>query len=414
MKRRHFIQGLASLPLLPGIFEAVYATQKAKKHLIILWMDGGMSHLDTFDPKPQASSDIRGPLDVVKSSLDGIPIVEPLKDLGKVMDRCCLVRSITSPEGNHDRGSHYMLTGRRPTSVITYPSIGSLIAREAYAESQVPPYVAIPESHAYGHSGYLADRFSPFETGGEPSKSHFQVRDLKPRPETQKTLDMLAQLESIQGSSRSVDEREFQAFRKQSGDLSLNPEVNGLFDLNQESNAVRARYGRHKMGQSFLLARRLVEGGVRVVLVRDKGWDHHVNINSALTYGFPSKLDGLNQALTQLILDLDQRGLSEKVSVMLASEFGRTPRLNPSGGRDHWSRASCSLLFGSGIQRGRVIGKTDSRGEEPAENPVSPADLFATLLTSMGLNADERLTSPDGRPIPIIDPGAKVIDDIIS
>ena len=186
------------------------------------------------------------------------------------------------------------------------------------------------------------------------------------------------------------------------------------FDLAKEPAALHQRYGRHFLGQSCLLARRLVEGGVRSVFVRFKGWDHHRAIAKALTYGFPPKLEALNQALPALYRDLEERGLLETTTVLLASEFGRTPRLNPAGGRDHWSRASSALLFGAGIKRGAVLGKTDARGEEPVEDPVSPADLFHTVMAALGLDTDKIWQTPDGRPVRLIEEGAQLLRPILS
>lgn len=414
LSRRHFLKSMAAVPVIPGILEAAYAAELSDRHLIILWMDGGMSHIDTLDPKPEAGSDIRGPLDTIPTGLDGIRLSAPLKDLAGVIDRCCLVRSINSPEGNHDRGSHYMLTGRRPSQLLTYPSLGSTLSLSAKRRDGIPPYVAIPEAHAYARNGFLPDRFGPFETGGDPGRPDFAVRDLTPGSGVGQTNELIDTLKSMQGGLKSSDEKERDYFLRQAGLMSLNPDMRHHFNLKSEPQSMHQAYGRHKMGQSCLLARRLVQAGVRVVLVRDTGWDHHVNIGQALTYGFPAKLTALNQALTNLIVDLERTGLSEKTTVMLASEFGRTPRLNPSGGRDHWSRASSSLLFGGGIRPGQVIGQTDRRGEEPVLQPVSPADLFATLLVSMGMDRDFRLTSSDGRPIPVVDPEAHIIHDMLA
>lgn len=402
------------MPFIPGLLEAAYAAGRTGRHLIVVWMDGGMSHLDTLDPKPSAGADIRGPLEAVRSSLDGAMVTEPLSGLGKLLDRCCVVRSITSPEGNHDRGSHYMLTGRRPSPLLTFPSLGSLVARTVQPSSGVPAYVAIPEAHEYARQGYLPARFGPFDVGGDPGRPDFSVRDLDPSPGLESTLSAVEMLRAIQGGPRSKDEASREFFLGQAQAISTSRHVRDLFDLNKERPEIRQAYGRHRLGQSCLLARRLVEGGVRVVLVRDQGWDHHVNIGQALTYGFPPRLTAMNQALSELILDLERRGLSEKVTLLLATEFGRTPRLNPSGGRDHWSRASSCLLFGAGIRRGQLIGETDDRGEEPVFQPVSPADVFATLLRAMGLPADERLQSPDGRPVPVIDPHATLIEDMLA
>lgn len=413
LSRRTSLKIFGAIPFIPGLVEVAMAARATDRHFILLWMDGGMSHIDTLDPKPEAGADIRGPLDVVRTSLPGVMFTEPLKDLAKLMDRCCLVRSLTSPEGNHDRGSHYMLTGHRPSSLVQYPSIGSVVASQFHGDIGLPPYVAIPESHEFGREGFLPAHLGPFDTGGDPGKPGFRVKNLEPHTQSEAVLSVLDTLRNLQSQPLSQDELDRGSFLNQARLATQNSFVRDLFDLGQESSTVRESYGHHKLGQSCLLARRLVEGGVRVVQVRDTGWDHHVNINQALTYGFPPKLTALNQALSQLILDLERRGLDSKVTVMLASEFGRTPRLNPSGGRDHWSRASSALIYGGGFRRGQVFGETDARGEEPVFRPVSPADLFSTLLASLGMSRDERFVSTDGRPIPVMDPQSRILDDLL-
>jgi uncharacterized protein (DUF1501 family) len=232
-------------------------------------------------------------------------------------------------------------------------------------------------------------------------------------PQAQRALSLLQTVDSLDGKPRSGSEEARDRFLSQARFMSLSPEARELFDLNRETPETRKRYGRKLLGQSALLARRLVEGGVRTVLVRYKGWDHHVGITRALTYGFPPKLEALDQAVTALHEDLARRGLDERVTVVLASEFGRTPRINPSGGRDHWARASSVLLFGGGLKRGVVVGKTDANGEAPIERPVSPADLFCTVLGALGADLEQVLHTPDGRPVRTVNESAKPIREIL-
>jgi hypothetical protein len=229
-----------------------------------------------------------------------------------------------------------------------------------------------------------------------------------------RTLDLLNKVDALDGRPRSEGEFARDQFLQQARYLSLEPEVRALFDLSAEAPELRGRYGRHFFGQSCLLARRLVEGGVGTVMVRYKGWDHHRGIARELSTGFPPKLPALDEAISALHDDLRRRGLLDKVLVVLASEFGRTPRINPAGGRDHWSRASSALLFGAGTRRGVAVGETDARGEEPIARPVSPHDLYATILHALGTDLKRTLFTPDGRPIRIVEDDASPVDEILA
>lgn len=374
-----------------------------------------MSHIDTFDGKVEAPPDIRGDLVSKESSLEGVFVSEHLPQLSALMNRCALIRSITSPEGNHDRGSCYMLTGRRPNPVLRYPSFGSVFGREAVRDDNlIPPYVAIPDAHEYARQGFLPITRGPFEVGGSPGLKDFKVKDLEPPPQLQKAMNLLKTVDQLDGYPRSESELGRDQFLNQARFLSLNPKIRAMFDVNEESEKTRSRYGRHFLGQSCLLARRLIEGGVRTVFVRFTGWDHHQGIASALTFGYPPKLTALDQSVSALHEDLERRGLLKNTLVMLASEFGRTPRLNPGAGRDHWSRASSSLLFGAGLKPGVVVGKTDARGEAPIERPVSPADVFYTVLSALGADVEQKLYTPTGRPIPIVEEQTQLIKEILA
>ena len=414
MNRRSFIATMGAMPFLPGLLSGTELLGKSERSLILIWMDGGMSHIDTFDGKPEAHPNIRGDLISKESSLEGVFVSEGLPRLSKRMPHFSLLRSVTSPEGNHDRGSCYMLTGRRPNPVLTYPSYGALIGQEEITpDHPVPPYVAIPDSHYYAGHGFLPLARGPFEIGGRPGSSGFKVKDLEPAPEMKQAIELLKKVDQLDEGARSDSEIARDRFLNQAQYLSLNPEVRGMFDLKRENQETHQLYGRSFLGQSCLLARRLVEGGVRTVFLRDKGWDHHVGIKQALTYGFPPKLEAMDQAVSALHEDLDRRGFLDRALVMVASEFGRTPRINSSGGRDHWARASSVLLFGAGIRRGVVVGETDPKGEAPVERPVSPADVFYTVLSALGADVDRSLHTPDGRPIPMVEDEMSLIREIL-
>jgi len=379
--------------------------------LLLIWLDGGLSHIDSFDCKPEASADIRGELGSQKSAVDGVFVSEHLPELAKRLDRCALLRSVTHGEGNHDRGSHLFLTGHRPSPVLVHPALGAVLGHEAH--SVLPPYIAIPEAVQYAGPGFLSSVRSPFAVGGDPGKPDFAVRNLvSSAPDDVRRHELRAALDALDGAPRGIAEQQRDHYVKMAKRLSEDPAARQWFDLGAESSELRARYGRHRLGQSCLLARRLLQGGARTVMVTDGGWDHHQQIKTALTYGFPPKLQALDQAVSALLDDLRAQQLEDSVLVCLASEFGRTPRLNPLGGRDHWPRAQSVLLFGAGIQPG-VIGRTDSRGEEPIERAIAPSEVFATLAAALGIDQELILHTADGRPVRLIANEAQAIREVL-
>ncbi len=413
--RREVLRGLAALPFAARGWPDLRTAPRRSpaRSLILLWLDGGMSHLDTFDAKPEAPAAIRGDLGSIRGVIDGTFVSSHLPQLAARLDRCTLIRSLTHADGNHDRGSHVLLTGYRPSAVLEYPSLGAVANARLPAAlgpaAALPRYVTIPEPPQYGGAGFLPGRHAPFATGGDPRRADFRVRDLTPPADAATTAELAALLDRLDGAPRSADEEARDAAVARVHQLAADPEARAPFELHRESAEIRARYGRNTLGQSLLLARRLAAAGVGVTVVRDRGWDHHQNIARAMTYGFPPKLEALDQGMAALLDDLRDQGLDERVTVCVASEFGRTPRLNPAGGRDHWPRAQSVLLAGAGIASGSVVGTTDARGEEPAEDPVSPADLYATLCEVLGVPTDEPLHTDDGRPVPVVARGGRVI-----
>lgn len=407
LSRRDFLAGLAALPLaaqLPPLRSDAPA-------LILVWLDGGMSHLDTFDGKPEASPDIRGDLRSIEGAIDGTFLGAGLPKLAARLDRAALIRSITHGEGNHDRGTHYLLTGSRPSPVLAPPALGAIAThRSPRADGAMPAYIAVPDAPSEAGPGFLPAACAPFTIGGDPSRPDFRVRDLQPRADA-RTAEFLELLDGADPGPRSASELARDRFARNAQQLGRDAELRDAFALRSEPAARRERYGRHRLGQSCLLAARLVTRGARVVLVRDVGWDHHQRIANALGFGYPPKLQALDDCLAALLDDLRDGPLAGKALVCVASEFGRTPRLNPAGGRDHWPRAQSVLLAGAGIREGIVVGKTDDRGEEPIERPLSPADLFATLVDRLGV-PQEPLHTADGRPVRVVGAGAEVIDEV--
>lgn len=383
---------------------------------ILVWLDGGPSHLDTFDPKPDAPAEVRSPFGIIKTSVPGLHICEHLPRTAAIMREVTLIRSLTHELGNHDTGTRFLLTGHRPTPALEHPSLGSIVANEHGFATPMPPYVAIPSDAVGGDSnaaraGYLPGAFSAFNVGNDPSK----VRDLHApdgvsfargdrRREMLRKLDEFSR--TVEGGSAA---RNRDAFYEQAYRLLASPDAKAAFDLSRESSATRERYGSSRIGTGCLLARRLVEAGSRFVTVVDSGWDTHQQIARELPDSrFPGsgKLPNLDRAYSALITDLRERGLLESTLVVLMGEFGRTPKLNSAAGRDHWPRAGFACLAGGGVLGGQVIGSTDAFGEVPAERPVTPPDLAFTILRLLGVDPLKEITTPSGRPMKLLNEGS--------
>lgn len=438
--RREFLRvgGLASLGLTlsqwldPALASADrLKDRRAAKSCILVWLDGGPSHIDTFDPKPLAPEEVRGPFSSIATSIPGIQVSELFPQMATRLHKCTLIRSLTSPLGEHNLGAHYMLTGYRPSEVIEYPTWQSVVQQQTHdrlesshpadksASAPLPPYVAIPNFNVGGgrisSQGFLAAEFAPFSVNSDPSKPDFSVRNLT-APE-HLNFDRLQRRQSYLrwlDGEQQADPLTEQAFRLlQSNDTQV------AFDLRKESVEVRSRYGMKSIGQSCLLARRLVERGVPLVSVVDHGWDTHADVVNRLRDGYvgakvPVGLGpSLDQALSALIDDLDVSGLLDETLVVVMGEFGRTPKWNSSGGRDHWPRAFTVLLAGGPTCRGAVFGSSDRYGEGPQSDAVTPADLTHTIYHALGLDPQALLQSPDGRPIRITDDTSRAITEVL-
>jgi hypothetical protein len=387
------------------------------KSCILIWLAGGPSHLDTFDPKPEASSDVRGEFKPIDTSVAGLRISEVFPKLAKAMDQMTLIRSVTSPEGDHDRAAHHLLTGYRPSPALIYPSYGSVVAkaRESSAKD-LPPYVAVPDAPLFSSSGYLTPAYDPFGIGGDPNLDGFRVRDLT--PPDQLTLDRLRRrrdmVKSLDRFARDVGETPLTASRDQFAakayDLLTSAATQTAFKIGDEPKELRERYGRTPLGQSCLLARRLIEAGVDFVTINDRGpgplgWDTHQQNFPTIKNTLAPPLD---QGLSALIGDLADRGLLDSTLVIMMGEFGRTPKINNNAGRDHHSRANCALLAGGGMPKGALVGRTDGKGDAPVDRPVTPADLAATLYTVLGIDPNHQFQTPDGQPIRLVDKGQAI------
>jgi len=385
------------------------------KACILIWLDGGPSHLDMFDMKPDAPSEVRSQFKSISTSVAGLQICEHLPRTAAVMKDVALIRSLTHELGNHDTGTRFLLTGHRPTPALDYPSLGSLVGQAQGFGQAMPPYVAIPNDAVGGdsraaRSGYLPGLYSAFNVGNDPARvGGLQLPEGVSFTRGEHRREMLRRMDAF---TRHLDEgpvtRDRDAFYEQAYRLLGSTDAKAAFDLSQEKPETRERYGPSRIGGGCLLARRLVEASARFVTVVDTGWDTHQQIFKELPDSrFPGsgKLPALDRAYSALITDLRERGLLESTLVVLLGEFGRTPKLNAAGGRDHWPRAGSVCLAGGGIKGGQVIGATNGFGEIPVDRPVGPPDLAFTLLKLLGIDPNRELTTPTGRPMKIMSEG---------
>ncbi len=399
------------------------AADDGLRNCILIWLDGGPSHLDTFDLKPDAPAEVRGDFSPAASDVPGIQICEHFHRLATMMHRVCLVRSMTSPLGEHNLGSHYMLTGYQPSPVIEYPSYGSVAAACRGDAGVLPAYVAVPSFNAHAANGYLSGSMRPFAVGGDPSKPDFRVKDLDaPAGFDAARLDRRRQfLADFDRLSAQVEEGAFRQTRdaqfEQAYRLIASPAAKRAFNVGEERPAVRQRYGMSRIGQSCLLARRLIEAGCPFVTVTDNGWDTHGQIYRELKEGYvggyAGKIPLLDAALSTLLDELAASGLLDETLVIVMGEFGRTPKLNTAAGRDHWPRAFSVLLAGGSVRGGQVVGSSDARGENAADRPVSPTDLARTIYTLLGIDPDREFQTADGRPVRV-SPGGQVIRECLT
>ena len=392
----------------PARSTSVVRNGKAKS-CILLWMDGGPSHLETFDPKRDVPEEVRGPFKPIATIVPGIELSEFLPLTATVTDKLAIVRSVTSPLGEHGIANQYMLTGYQPGSPVIHPSFGAVLSQHRRSGAPLPDYVAVPESRPSMGAGFLSSSFGPFSIASDPARPDFQVKDLDYYPgldgdRLKRRRRFLQEIEAMDKSQSEgnvpLDPMFEQAFR-----LIDTPEAKRAFRLEEESEATRSRYGSRTFGQSCLLARRLIERGVGLVSVLQNGWDTHQNLILSLRDGFSGAKVGVglvptfDQAFSALIGDLQERRMLDETLVVAMGEFGRTPKLNTGGGRDHWPRVFSVVFAGGGVRGGQVIGASDRIGESPLERPITPADLAYTIYRLLGIDSDSELITPDGRPV---------------
>jgi uncharacterized protein (DUF1501 family) len=419
--RREFLQvgSLSGLGLsLGGLFrmQAAQADAKAFSHfegtaksVIHIWLPGGWAQQETFDPKPLSPAEYRGELGVIDTKLPGVKFSEKLAKTAGIADKITVVRSMTHGEAAHERGTHNMFTGYRPSPALTYPSFGSVVSHEFGPRANLPPYVAIPGLPAPdAQAGYLGSAFGPFALGSDPAAENFTVRDLSlpggvdagrfaTRQRLRDAVGRHFQRLEDSGTIAAMD-----SFYERAYALVSSAEARAAFDIKAEPDALRDEYGRNQAGQRMLLARRLVEAGVRFVTLSYGGWDMHARIRDGITTTLPS----FDQAFTALVTDLERRGLLDSTLVMVSSEFGRTPKINKDAGRDHWPKVFSVVLAGGGAKKGFVYGSSDAIAAEPQDDPLTVEDLATTVYHCLGIVADKELMAPGNRPIEIVDGGA--------
>ena len=425
-RRREFLYSglVGGLGLTLGdFFKAKHAVAQQKyyeskegpaKGLIHIFLPGGCAHQETWDPKPSAPIEYRGPLGVIPTKIKGEVFSENMKHTAEIADKIAVIRSMTHNEAAHERGTHNMFTGYRPSPALSYPSIGSVVSHEFGSRRNMPPYVCIPGvPNEFAGSGYLSTAYGPFALGSDPAAKNFQVRDLALPGGV--SADHWAKrqgyLSTVDDHFRSLEKSDsltaMDSFYQRAYAMISSKEAREAFDLSKEPDALKTAYGDNSAGMRMLMARRLIEAGVRLVSLTYGGWDHHDNIMQAINRQVPS----FDQAFAALIKDLEQRGMLDSTLVMVSSEFGRTPKINGTNGRDHWPKVFSVVLAGGGIRKGIIYGASDSTASEPDRDPVGVADLATTVYNRLGIVADKELMAPGPRPIEIVD-GGKVIKEL--
>ncbi len=455
--RRGFLRtglaGFASLSL-PGILklrsqnplQASDGTPRDKTAVIMVWQPGGCSHIDTYDPKPNAAMEYRGPFGTIATKVPGLQFTELLPRQAAIADKFVVLRSMHQTAGGHPAGSMQLLSGDPDTRDKPKPRLPDWMTVTNFLRSQagprqspLPAYVGINPPLEYNGPAYVGEAYSPFTVSGDPNQPNFsvpniglsnlgEVRRMGHRSTLRQNLDTLERTFDQQRELAALDEFETQAMT-----LLTNPQTKEAFDLTKEDNRTRDRYGRNAWGQQLLLARRLVEAGVDILTTslngplcgRVQNWDDHA-VNHNVFEALKFRAGAYDQAVSALIEDLFERGLDKRVLVVVTGEFGRTPKIEHSAstgagdasaasgtmqpGRDHWPRAFSNIWAGGNIQPGRVVGATDPRGEDVIERHCGPGDFLATIYHHMGIDPETPIRDFAGRPTPIVDHGKPITE----
>jgi len=411
VNRRRFLQvgAVSTFGLsLPGLLRSqalAAGNRRTDINCILLWMSGGPSHHETFDPKPEATERIRGEFKPIPTAVPGVYFGEHLPRIAAALKEFSLVRSLNPRNGAHGTADAYMMSGHAYTPAMTYPCYGSVISQQKGDRRGMPPFLqlgtSVSDTFGGGTAGFLGNAHNPFVVPGDPNGATFSVRDVTPPRgvsfgRVERRLDMLRALDRWQEHMEQSDPiTSMDTFYQKARSLLTAPETKRAFDLSMESNKLRDAYGRTSLGQSCLLARRLIEAGVRFVTVTDGGWDTHADNFNALK---KKLLPPLDQALPALLRDLKDRGLLESTLVVWMGDFGRTPQINGSAGRDHWAAVGNVIFAGAGIKPGVVVGATDAEGGACVRDQYFTEDVAATLYQQLGIPLDAVFTTSDGRP----------------
>jgi len=375
--------------------------------VIHIFLPGGAAAQETWDPKMNAPIEYRGPLKSVATSIPGVHFSEHLSKTAKIANRLTVVRSMTHGEAAHERGVTSMFTGYKPSPAVNYPSFGSVVAHEQGGRNNLPAYVCIPQKMDNNGNdtlgtGFLPGSFGPFSLGSDPAAPGFKVRDLSLNVSDERFNRRRSILDTVDSHFRYLEQNDALAsmdtFYQQAYDLISSPKARDAFAIDKEDSKMREAYGMNQAGQRLLMARRMVEAGVRYVSVTYGGWDMHTGIGSNIAKTLPP----FDQAYAALITDLEQRGMLDSTLVMVSSEFGRTPKINKDAGRDHWPRVFSVVFAGGGFKQGLVYGQSSATGDDVDEKPVSVENLAATLYNQIGINPEGTLMADGGRPVKIV------------
>ena len=403
------------------------------KSVILVWLDGGPTQFETYDPKPNAPSEYRGPWGDIKTNVPGVRFSEMLPLQAKHADKMAVIRSCHHTTGDHFAAAHWMLTGKFGSTSVDKaqksPSVGSCVAKLAGSRVKgFPSYIGLPAAHSvyiypgYQGAAYLGNGYNPFQVNMKQKYLSSRYKSpINPPPFleggdglTERITDRDSLLKQIDGLDRKIDQSGLMDAmdynQRAAVEMMLSPSTRGAFDMDQESEKVRDRYGRGPWGHYTLMARRLVEHGARFVTVDMPHWDTHSKIKT----GMETRLPVFDQAMAALFQDLEERSLMDDVLVVVMGEFGRTPKLNngqpgiPIAGRDHWGQSMSIVMAGGGLNMGQVIGATNDKGEHPAERPLEPADILATIYHVLGIDLNTMFHDYTGRPIPLLDSGKPI------
>ena len=385
----------------------------ARRSGVFIFLEGGPSHQDTFDLKPDAPAEVRGEFQPIATSVPGVRICEHLPMLAQRCGQYAIIRGVSHNLADHGVGKKYLLTGNKPSPTVSYPEYGSVVSRQHPSAEDLPTYVSVDESFA--GPGYLGSRYRPLTADKPRYGMPYSVRGVsledgltvaKYRSQKQLLDDLdtaFAGFEELDDQVRGLDR-----FAQQAYSIISSPRTREAFDLGREKRSERERFGKHEFGQSLLLAARLIEAGVHFVTVRLRPAEFDFDTHSQNFSRLRKLLPPLDRGLASLLDRLRERRLLESTAIFAAGEFGRTPKINSDGGRDHWARAMCALLAGGDVQGGQAIGETDATASEPAGKGFSPEDLAASFFQNIGIHPDTEFSTNVGRPITLVRDGSPI------